>query len=59
MTSAAMHPIGDDKGDLPEKRMEWIGYDNLTAQIPGIMTSRRTAEAAAPQPCTASSSRAR
>jgi len=31
MASAAMHLIGDDKGSLPEKRMEWIGNDNLTA----------------------------
>ena len=42
MTSAAMHLIGDDKGGLPEKRMERIGDDNLAAQTPGIMTSRRT-----------------
>jgi hypothetical protein len=45
MTSAAMRLIGDDKGRLPEKRMERIGDDNLAAQIPGIMTSRRTAAA--------------
>ena len=45
MTSAAMHLIGDDKGRLPEKRMERIGDNNLTAQTPGIMTPRRTAAA--------------
>jgi hypothetical protein len=59
MTSAAMRLIGDDKGRLPEKRMERIGDDNLAAQIPGIMTSRRIAAGSALRPCTVSLSRRR
>ena len=54
MTSAAMHLIGDDKGGLPEKRMERIGDDNLAAQTPGIMTSRRSAGPSGPPSCTRS-----
>ena len=45
MTSAAMRLIGDDRGRLPEERMERIGDDNLAAQNPGAMTSHRTAAA--------------
>ena len=36
-----MNLIGDDEGGLPKKRMKRIGDDNLPAQIPGIMASRR------------------
>jgi hypothetical protein len=50
MPSAAMNLIGDDEGGLPKKRMKRIGDDNLPAQIPGIMASRRTKGASAPQP---------
>ena len=45
MTNAAVRLIGDDRGGLPEERMEWIGDDNFAAQNPGAMTSRRTAAA--------------
>ena len=41
MTSAAVRLIGDDRGRLPEEWMERIGDDNLAAQNPGAMTSRR------------------
>ena len=37
-----MHLKGDDKGSLPEERMEWVGDNNFAAQTPGIMASRRT-----------------
>ena len=47
-----MHVIGDDKGGLPEERMEWIGDNNLAAQTPDIMTSRRTKAATVPPPFT-------
>jgi len=50
MTSAAMHPIGDDNRWLLEEWMERIEDDDLTAQTPGIMTSRRSKAAVAPQP---------
>jgi len=50
MASAAMHLIGDNNGRLPEKGMERISDDNLAAQTPGIMASRRTRGAAEPQP---------
>ena len=56
MTNAAVRLIGDDRGRLPEEWMERIGDDNLAAQTPGIMTSRRTAVARGLRPCTASSS---
>jgi len=46
MTGTAMHLIGNNKGGLPEERMERIADDNLAAQTPGIMASRRTPEAA-------------
>jgi len=45
MTSAAVRLIGDDRGRLPEERMERIGDDNLAAQNPGAMTSHRMAAA--------------
>jgi hypothetical protein len=56
MTNAAMRLIGDDRGRLPEEWMERIGDDNLAAQNPGAMTSRRTGAARGRRPCTASSS---
>jgi hypothetical protein len=52
MTSAAMHPIGDDHCRLLEQWMERIEDDDLTAQTPGIMTSRRSAGLSAPRSCT-------
>jgi hypothetical protein len=49
-----MHLIGDDRGRLPEEWMERIGDDNLAAQNPGAMTSRRIAAGSARRPCTVS-----
>jgi hypothetical protein len=37
--------ISGDDGGPSEERTKWIGDDNLAAQTPGIMTSRRTAAA--------------
>jgi hypothetical protein len=50
MTNAAVRLIGDDRGGLPEERMERIGDDNFAAQNPGAMTSRRTKAAGGPPP---------
>jgi hypothetical protein len=59
MTSAAVRLIGDDRGRLPEEWMERIGDDNLAAENPGAMTSRRIAAGSGLRPCTVSLSRRR
>ncbi|MET4072575.1 hypothetical protein ABID58_007404 [Bradyrhizobium sp. S3.2.6] len=37
MANAVMFLLTDHKNGLTNERVEWIGYNNIERQIPGIM----------------------